>query len=215
MTQRRTTAGGARAARLVSLLALVAVVALNGCTTDRLTEPGQTATEQLLISTAVDHAVARLDPAIPVGTKVFVNSQYVDTAPGDAALYTKYFVASVRDLLLRHGARLVDDRKSADMVAELRTGGQSIDHHDFLIGIPAIPIPIPLVGTVTTPKIALFDHDRQTGIAKMAVTAVAKDGALAASTGPTYGSSDKTDFTLLLFISWTDQDLLPPSETKK
>jgi hypothetical protein len=188
---------------------LAAMIGLAGCTTERLTEPGNTATEQLLISTAVDHAVARLDPEIPPGTKVFVDDQYFGSEPGDAALYAKYAVASIRDHLLREGVRLVDDRKTADMVAELRMGGQSIDHSDLLIGLPAIPVPIPLAGTVTTPKVALFEDDRQTGIAKLAITAYDREGALTASTGPVYGKSDKTHWTVLLFISWTTQDLLP------
>jgi len=190
------------------------MLGLAGCSTVRLTEPGQTASEQLLISVAVDHAVGQLNPKIPAGTKVFVDAQYFDDAPGDAALYTKYAVASIRDRLLQQGARLVDDRKSADMVAELRTGGQSIDHDDFLIGLPAIPIPIPLTGTVTTPKVPLFESDRQTGIAKLAITAYGKDGALAASSGPVYGESDLTHKVVLLFISWTNQDLLPDALKK-
>jgi len=183
--------------------------ALSGCATNRLAEPGQTATEQLLISTAVDHAVAQLNPTIPAGTKVFVDAQYFDNAPGDAALYTKYAIGSIRDLLLRRGVRLTDDRKSADVIAELRTGGQSIDHHNFLLGIPAIPVPIPLTGTLETPKLALFERDKQTGIAKLAITAYDKNGALTTSTGPVYGFSNRTSFTLFFAISWQHGDLLP------
>lgn len=188
---------------------LAAIIGLTGCTTTRLTEPGETATEQLLISTAVDHAVHRLDPVIPAGTKVYVDAQYFDNAPGDAALYTKYAIASVRDRLLRRGARLVADRKDADMVVEVRTGAQSINHHDFLIGLPAIPIPIPLAGSVTTPKIPILEDNRQTGIAKLAITAYGRNGMLTASSGPVYGQSDMARWTVLLFISWTDQDILP------
>lgn len=200
---------GTRNARLVPVLALAVILGLTGCTTARVTEPGQTATEQLLISVAIDHAVDQLNPTIPAGTKVFVDAQYVDNAPGDAALYTKYFVASVRDRLLRQGARLVEDRKTADMVAELRTGGQSIDHHSLLIGVPAVPIPIPLVGTLSTPRIAFYSNDRHTGIAKLAITAYDKDGALTASTGPTFGESNLTEWVVLFAISGTDEDLLP------
>jgi len=196
--------------RLVLPAAFAGIFALAGCTTDRVSEPGQTATEQLLISTAVDHAVGQLNPGIPAGTKVFLDAQYFDNAPGDAALYTKYAIASVRDLLLRKGAHLTDDRKIADVIAEVRTGGQSIDHHNFLLGIPAIPIPIPASGTVQTPKVALYEKDRQTGIAKLAITAYDKNGALTTSTGPVYGYSRHVTSTVLFVISWQDEDLLPP-----
>ena len=54
-----------------------------------------------------------------------------------------------------------------------------------IIGIPAIPVPVPYDGTVSTPKIAFYERDQQTGIAKMAITSYGSDGALVSSTGPT------------------------------
>jgi hypothetical protein len=201
MARRGAAAGG-----------LLVMLVLGGCSTTRLTEPPQTATEELLVSTAVDHAVAELHPTLPPGSKVFVDPQYFT----DAALYQKYAVDAVRDQLLRQGVHLVDDRKTADVIVEMRSGAQSIDHHTFLIGIPAIPIPIPLTGTVTTPQIALFERDRQTGIAKLAITGYGtKDGGLIASTGPVFATSDKSDYTVLLFISWTSSDLLPEPTEKQ
>jgi hypothetical protein len=138
---------------------------------------GQTATDQLPISTAIDHLVGQLDRIVPAGTKVFVDPQYFDTAPGDAALYSKYAIASVRDRLLRQGAHLTDDRKDADVIVD--TGAQSIDHDDLLIGLPSIPIPIPLAGTVSPPKIAFYEKDHQIGVAKVAIMAYARDGGMA------------------------------------
>jgi hypothetical protein len=194
------------AARGAGAAALLAMMALGGCSTTRLTEPPQTATEELLVSAAVDHAVAELHPTLPAGSKVFVDPQYF----ADAALYQKYAVDAVRDQLLRQGAELVDDRKSADVIVEMRSGAQSIDHHDMLIGIPSFPIPIPLAGALNFPKIALFERNRQTGIAKLAITGYeAKDGKLVASTGPVFATSDKTEYTVLLAISWSENDLMP------
>jgi hypothetical protein len=188
-------------------VALLAALALAGCSTTRLTEPPQTATEELLVSTAVDHAVAELKPAVPPGRAVFLDPQYFT----DAALYQKYAVGAVRDQLLRQGAHLVDDRKSADIIVEMRSGAQSIDHHTFLVGIPGFPIPIPFAGALNFPQIALYERDRQTGIAKLAISSYgAKDGALVSSSGPAFAASDKTDFTLLLLISCSDIDVMPP-----
>jgi hypothetical protein len=114
-----------RVKRRATRLGLTAVLALAGCTTVRSTEPNQTATEQLLITTAIDHAAAELKPAIPTGSKVFVDPQYFDAA-GDSAPYPKYAMGAVRDELLQEGAHLVADRKSADIVVEPRSGAQSI-----------------------------------------------------------------------------------------
>lgn len=186
-------------------------MALAGCTTVRLSEPKQTATEQLLISAAIDNVVTQLTPEIPPGSKVFVDPQFVDTAPPDAALYPKYAIGAIRDRLLQQGALLVHERKAADVVVEPRSGAQSINHDTFLVGIPNFPIPIPLVGTVHFPEIALFKRDRQTGVAKLAITAYGQTtGKLTASTGPKVGASDRTQFVILLFLSWTDTDTVPP-----
>jgi hypothetical protein len=117
-------------------------LAVGACTTVRETNPPRTATEELLISTAADRAADRLSPAIPNGTKVFVDATYLDGT--DA----KYATATMRDRLLKLGAHLVVDRKSADMVVELRAGSLSIDEHSFLIGIPSFAVPVPLAGTL-------------------------------------------------------------------
>ena len=178
---------------------LVVVFALEGWSTVRTTQPPETATEQLLISTDVDHAVARLNLKITPGTKVFVDAQYFR-----APLYSQYAIASVRNRLLQLWARLVNNRKRANVVVELRSGGQSINHHQLLIGVPAIPTPVPLVGIVATPELALFEENRQVGIAKMAITSYKRNGALIASTGALYGTSHDTrcDCTFGRFLDY-------------
>jgi hypothetical protein len=194
------------------LAAAALTLLLAGCSTDRLTEPPQTATEQILVSTAVDHAVGNLKPPIAAGSKVFVDAQFFDT---DSIVLPKYTIGAMRDLVLRSGGDLVDDRKAADLIVELRNGAQSIDHHGFLVGIPAIPIPVPLTGTITTPEVALFKRDRQSGVAKIALSVYgAKTGALAGSTGAIYGGSSDTHWTVLLLVSWDTGDIAPPEPEK-
>jgi hypothetical protein len=193
----------------VLIAGALALPALEGCSTVRLTEPAQTATEQLLVTSAVDRAVAKLDPHIPPGTRVFVDAQYFDN--GAPTSQTKYAIASIRDRLLHLGVNLVADRGAADTVVEVRTGGQSIDHRDQLLGIPALPVPIPLTTTViTTPKLPIYEQDRQTGIAKLALTAYDKNtGALTSSSGPVYGTSRKSHWVVLLLISGSKDDYVP------
>lgn len=189
---------------------MMVLAALGACTTTRLTEPSQTATEQLLISTAIDNAVAKLEPSLPADTKVYVDTTYLDTTPADGLLFPKYEIGAIRDQLLRNGARLVADKKDADVVVELRTGGQSIDHNTFLVGIPSFPIPIPFTSNASFPEIALYKRDRQTGVAKLAATEYREStGQLAGSSGPQYGASDHTLFSLLFFFTWVDSNIEP------
>jgi hypothetical protein len=185
-------------------LALVMALAVGACTTVRETNPPRTATEELLISTAADRAADRLSPAIPSGTKVFVDAAYLDGT--DA----KYATATIRDRLLKLGARLVVDRKSADMVVELRAGALSIDEHSFLVGVPSFPVPIPLAGTVQFPEIALYKHVERKGIAKFAATGFdANSGSLKDSANAQYGLSHDNDWVLLFFIQWHKDDMRP------
>jgi hypothetical protein len=193
------------------LSAVAAALLLASCTTVRVTEPYQTASEQLLVSTAVDHAIDNLKPQIPRGSKVYVDPQYFDIdASGNNIILSHYTIGAVRDLILRAGGNLVGDRKAADLIVEMRNGGQSINHKTMLIGLPAIPVPIPLTGTVETPELALFKRDNQSGISKIALTIYrAKSGALASSTGPVYGDSHDTNWTVLLLFSWESQNVMP------
>jgi hypothetical protein len=199
----------------VRYVVLMSVLALGGCSNERLSEPRRTGTEELLVSTAIDHVVDQLKPTVPPGTKVFVDPQYFDTTPTDDVLYAKYAIGAVRDQLLKQGALLVDDRNRADVVVELRSGGQSIDHDRFLIGIPSFDIPVPLTEKLTFPEIALYKKDRQTGVSKLAITAYSqKDGSLVGSAGPALGYSDRTRRVVLLFYAWTETDA-PPDDIKR
>ena len=76
------------------------MLALGACTSMRETSPQRTATEQLLISTAVDRAIAQVNLEIPEGTKVFVDSEQLEGSDG------KYAAGEMKDRLLRRSTRL-------------------------------------------------------------------------------------------------------------
>ena len=59
-------------------------------------------------------------------------------------------------------------------------------------------------------ELALFKRDRQTGVAKLAVTAYRQStGALAGSSGPSFGSSNHTETVILLVIDNIMSDIEP------
>src|SRR5262245_31866595 len=118
-----------------------AVAALaSGCSTVRVTEPARTATEQLLISTAADRATAQLEMDNLAGKKVFLVDARFDG-------YDKpYAISLLEDRLLRLGALIVKKAGDAQVVVEIRSGALSTDHDTFLIGIPALTVPIPMAG---------------------------------------------------------------------
>src|SRR5262249_4607537 len=58
-------------------LALVAAVAAAGCGTTRVSDTQRTATEQLLVSNAVDQAVSQIDFRVLAGKPVYFDAQYL------------------------------------------------------------------------------------------------------------------------------------------
>lgn len=190
-----------------TLLSLVVVLALGACSQLRESQPARTATEQLLFSSAIDRVCDQLAIDLPTGSKVFVDASFVEGTD------SKYLVASLRDRILRRGGNLVAARGQADLVFEPRIGALSIDRKESLVGIPSIPIPIPLAGDLNLPELALFKRDRRQGVVKLALTTYdAETGALRSSQEPVYSFSQQTDMTVLLFISWDENDLVPDPE---
>jgi hypothetical protein len=182
-----------------------------GCTTIRDTQPKETATEQLLLSTAVDRAVAQLDLHIPPGSRI-----YFDTSEFEAQDAAKYTLGTIENRLLQDGAKLADSKANADLVLAPRAGALAIDQDTFLIGIPSYNIPIPLAGALSTPEIALYKRAEEKGVAKFAVTGYgAKDGALRASAGPSYGYSHDVTWVVAIVISWNRDDLIPVPDRDK
>jgi hypothetical protein len=181
-------------------------LALTGCMTIRSTDPARTATEQLLISTAADHAAESLVLNIPKGNHVFIDATNFE------GYDSKYAIGAIRDHVLQQGLLLVNDKGAADTIVEIRAGALSVDDRSFLVGIPQINLPLPLTGsTLPIPEIALFKRVTQQGIAKFAATAYdAKKGTFLSSSKPLPSSSFDKKTTLLFLITWSNDDLNRP-----
>lgn len=192
----------------IPVAVILAALVAGGCTVARETAPARTATEQLLISTAAEHAAAQLVLDVPPGSRVLVDSSNFEGVDGG------YAVAAIRDHLLRRGLRLASLRTDADTVVEIRSGALSIDRNESLIGIPQFDIPVPLAaGSLTFPEIALYKVSQRRGVAKFAAVGYESDsGRHVGSTGAQYGFSHRTQWTVLFFIRWTRTDAIPREE---
>jgi len=186
---------------------VVLLLVLSACTSRRETDPGRSASEMLLFSTAADRAADKLTFNLKPGTKVFVDATYVEGTD------SKYVVSSIRDRVMRKGGDLMDDKGKAELIIEPRIGALSIDRDRTLFGLPAIPVP--LVG-VEVPEIAIFKRSYQQGVVKLAATTYdPKTGLMVQSLEPVYAFSNRRDWTALIFFSWTTTDLMPEEEKKE
>lgn len=195
--------------QLWQLGGLFVIFAVAACTTQTVSNPPRTATEQLLISTAADRAAAQLALPVAKGTVVFIDASNFDGTDN------KYAISAIREVLLQRGAFLIDDKKMAAVIIELRSGALSTDNDQFLIGVPQFNLPVPFASSpIAFPEIALYGSADQKGVAKFAVFGYdAKTGALVSPPqGPQYGFSHNIKKTLLIFFSWTDNDTLPDDD---
>jgi hypothetical protein len=152
------------AATLASGLLLLA-----GCGTTRSTDTSRTATEQLLISDAIDRAVQTVNVQALAGQTVFLD----DSRLGDV-VDRNYLISTLRQHLLANGCQLRDKREEADFIVEARAGAVGTDRNDLLFGVPSMNVPqiLPLQPVpAAIPEIPIAKRKDQRGIAKIAVFA--------------------------------------------
>lgn len=149
--------------------ALLILVLLAGCGTSKWTDTSRTATEQLLISDAMDRAVSRLDFRALAGKKVYLDNEAIKKATDN-----EYLTSSIRQHMLASGCILKDKDTDADYIVELRAGAVGTDHHDVLYGVPSMNVPtvLPIAGVPNgIPEIPLAKKTDQRAVVKIAVFA--------------------------------------------
>lgn len=148
--------------RIVAQLALAAsVIMVTGCGTGRWSDSKRTATEQMLISDAVERAVMLIDMRPLAGQSVFLDTTILDDATDG-----KYMASALKHQLLASGCELAPDKDHATIVVEARAGAIGTDRNDLLLGIPATTVSVMGTGT-SIPEIAAYKRTDQRGVAKV------------------------------------------------
>lgn len=154
---------------LWAALALAAALAgMCGCGTTRWSDTQRTATEQLLISNAIDKAIAEFNFTMLEGREVFFDSSFLKGVTDE-----NYIVSSMRQHLLASGCILRESKEQAEFVVEARSGGVGTDRSDLLFGVPAVTVPsVPGMALPSTiPELPLAKSTNQKAVAKLAVFA--------------------------------------------
>jgi hypothetical protein len=169
---------------------------LAGCGTTRSTDTNRTATEQLLVSDAIDRAVQGMNLRTLAGQSVFLDESKVADV-----VDKNYLVSTLRQYLLANGCQLRDKREEADFVVECRAGAVGTDRNDLLFGLPSMNVPqIPLVQPVPAviPEIPIAKRKDQRGVAKIAVFAYHRQtGAPVWQSGLVHEESSANDVWIL------------------
>ena len=157
----------------------VALICCLGCGTTRENQ----ATQQLLMSDAVDRSVAKINFTPLSGETVYLESRFLQEVKGTGFVNANYIISSLRQQLAAAGALIQDTPDAAEYIVEARVGTLGSDGHDVQYGIPASsPIssaaglvsgapPIPILPEISfarktedtaAAKIALFAYHRET-----------------------------------------------------
>lgn len=137
----------------------------------------RSATEQLLISEAVDNAVAKLEFNELRGHKVFFDTAFLKSVRSENFINQDYVISAIRQQLAAAGALIQDTRKTADTIVEARVGALGTDGHEVTYGIPktggisAAASALSSTPIASLPEISFAQTNSQAGIAKVIVFA--------------------------------------------
>ena len=160
-------------ARLVVLFTLLMFAA--GCGTTRWTDTSRTATEQLLLSSAIDTAINNIDFSPLAGKDVYFDATYLNGITDE-----KYVVSSLRQHMLAYGCSLKETRAEAEYVIEARAGVVGTNRHDLMLGIPSFNLPTTIPGVPSAiPEVPFAKSTSQKGVAKIAVFARHRESGVA------------------------------------
>jgi len=175
--------------RLWVLVALTCC-SLSGCLTAKTSDTSRTGVEQLLLSTATDQALDKVDLAPIAHAKVFVDTQYLDCVDKN------YVIVSLHQRLLHQDCALVEKKEDADVVLEVGSGGLGTDRTEWFVGIPEIPLAMP--SPISIPKLSVFTRTRAIGTAKLSIVAVdVKSKQAVINSGYSLARADQRDWNLM------------------
>lgn len=133
-----------------------------GCSSTRTSNTARTATEQVLLSAAIDRSLGNVSFDQLQSQKVFIDDKYLDSVDKG------YVMGTLRHKALAAGAILAPSAAESDLVIEARSGGIGTDTEETFIGIPSIGVP---GMAISIPDIKLVQRNTQLGTAKIGLVA--------------------------------------------
>ena len=146
-----------------------------GTTTKRV------ATEQLLVSNAIDEAVAQIDFSELAGARIYLDETYLKDDKKAGIVNTNYVTSSLRQQLTAAGCQIFDSKKEVDIIVEPRIGAMGTDGQEVTYGIPktgglsaaATALSGSPIGAI--PEISFAQTNALSGIAKVVVFAYERE----------------------------------------
>jgi hypothetical protein len=119
--------------RLLFIGVVLTVMISCGCGT----KTHRVATEQMLLSDAVDRAVGSIDFSPLAGQKVYLETKYMEATASQNLVNAEYVISSLRHQLTISHCSLQTSKDQATIILEPRVGTLGTDGHETVYGIPA------------------------------------------------------------------------------
>lgn len=158
-----------------STLGLLCLLAA-GCATTKDSDTARTGVEQLLISSAVDRSLEKVDLTPVHGAKVYLETKYLDCVDKN------YIIVSLHQRVMQNGATLVEKAEDSDVTIEVCSGSVGTDRQDMFIGVPEIPLAPP--SPIAIPRLAFFTRTKAMGTSKLRLIAYDTKSRLPVINGP-------------------------------
>jgi hypothetical protein len=166
------------------------MVGAMGCATSKESDTARTGMEQLLISSAVDQSLDKVNLAPIRGARVYLDTKYLDCVDKN------YVIVSLHQRVLANGSTLAEKPEEADVILEVGSGSVGTDRQDLFVGIPQIPLPPP--SPISVPRLAFMTRTKAMGTSKLRVVAYDVKSKLPVINGPyVLARSDSSQVTWL------------------
>lgn len=158
---------------IFNTLTFLAACLAGGCGTTKLQE----ATEQLVLSSAVDRSVAMIDFRPLAGQRVFLDTSYLQNIKSPTFVNADYVTSALRQQVMAAGCMLQEQKELAEVIIEPRIGTLGADDHRVTYGIPennGLATAASLIAqspTPSIPEIAVARRDAREAAAKIAAFA--------------------------------------------
>lgn len=158
----------------IAVTAALWLVGSIGCGTTR----EYNATQQLVMSDAVDRSVSSMDFRPLTGRKVYLDTSYMRQVKSESFVNAEYVTSALRQQIVGAGCLIQDASSDADIIIEARIGTLGADDHRVTFGVPennslataAALIPgAPAISTI--PEIAFARREAREAAAKVAAFA--------------------------------------------
>ncbi len=170
-----------------------------GCSATRVTLTARSGLEQELLVRSLERAVARVDVSGFTGGKRVAVELYALTK--DQAFAKEFVTAQLE----ARGVTVVQDKGKADLWLKVFATVLGVDNGQTLFGAPALVVPVVNIGT---PEIALFKWVRTRGHSEVEIFSYdPHTDQFIAATPPAEGRAKYDEFTVLILISFTVEDL--------